>query len=259
MTRRRNSGEARSSQSPPTPPGSPPLGAGSRGADRGGVRGCEGRGAGGADALHDGRLSRSRDLAGGGCGLCRRRRRSGRARRALLRSAGRWADDPCCRDRGARGGRRRSRPRWRSARRSSERVPVVLMVYANMVLAHGGAAEFARLALAARAPPARSSPTCRSRRPRRCATAFAAAGLALVPLVAPTTPAERRGRICAGGAGIRLRRLHRRHHRRARRAAAGARRAGRRDQGRGRGAGRGRLRHRHRPRRRRRWDGSPTA
>ena len=31
----------------------------------------------------------------------------------------------------------------------SDRVPVVFMVYANMVLAHGGAAEFARRALAA--------------------------------------------------------------------------------------------------------------
>src|ERR1700733_15626803 len=31
----------------------------------------------------------------------------------------------------------------------SERVPVVLMAYSNMVLAHGGASEFARLAVAA--------------------------------------------------------------------------------------------------------------
>ena len=32
--------------------------------------------------------------------------------------------------------------------------------------------------------------------------AFAAAGLALVPLVAPTTPAERRARICAVARGF---------------------------------------------------------
>ena len=32
--------------------------------------------------------------------------------------------------------------------------------------------------------------------------AFAAAGLALVPLVAPTTPAERRARICAAAQGF---------------------------------------------------------
>ncbi len=97
----------------------------------------------------------------------------------------------------------------------SDRVPVVLMVYANMVFAHGGAAEFARRAVDA-----------------------GAAG-AIVPDL-PLEEAEevrealRRGRPGAGAAaradhagraprphlrrrpGLRLRRLDRRHDRRAR-------------------------------------------
>ena len=89
--------------------------------------------------------------------------------------------------------------------------------------------------------------------------AFAAAGLALVPLVAPTTPAERRAQDLRRGPGLRLRRLHGRHHRGARRAAAGPRRAGRGDQGGRRGPGRGRLRDRHAASRPRRWARSPTA
>ena len=71
-------------------------------------------------------------------------------------------------------------------RRSSERVPVVLMVYANMVLAHGGAAEFARLAVAAGAAGA-IVPDLPLGEAEEVREAFAAAGLALVPLVAPTT------------------------------------------------------------------------
>ncbi len=76
-----------------------------------------------------------------------------------------------------------------------DRVPVVLMVYVNMVLAHGGAAEFARLALAAGAAGAivPDLPLGESEDVRE---EFNAAGLALVPLVAPTTPAQRRARIC---------------------------------------------------------------
>ena len=101
----------------------------------------------------------------------------------------------------------------------AERVPVVLMVYSNMVLAHGGAEEFARPALRPRAPPGRSSPTCRWARPSDVREAFAARRPGLVPLVAPTTSAERRARICAVAEGLRLRRLDRRHDRRAGRAA----------------------------------------
>ncbi|MGV1049543.1 MAG: tryptophan synthase subunit alpha [Solirubrobacterales bacterium] len=77
----------------------------------------------------------------------------------------------------------------------SDRVPVVLMVYVNMVLAHGGAAEFARLALAAGAAGA-IVPDLPLGEAEDVREAFNGAGLALVPLVAPTTAAPRRARIC---------------------------------------------------------------
>jgi tryptophan synthase alpha chain len=83
----------------------------------------------------------------------------------------------------------------------SERVPVVLMVYVNMVLAHGGAVEFARLALAAGAAGA-IIPDLPLGEAEDIRDEFNAAGLALVPLVAPTTPAERRARICAAARGF---------------------------------------------------------
>jgi tryptophan synthase alpha chain len=83
----------------------------------------------------------------------------------------------------------------------SDRVPVVLMVYANMLLAHGGPAEFARLAQAAGAAGAivPDLPLGESEEVRE---ALAAESLALVPLVAPTTPPERRARICALAQGF---------------------------------------------------------
>ncbi|HYJ20540.1 MAG TPA: tryptophan synthase subunit alpha [Solirubrobacterales bacterium] len=83
----------------------------------------------------------------------------------------------------------------------SDRVPVVLMAYSNMVLAHGGATEFARLAVAAGAAgvivpdlPLGEAEDVREN--------FAAVGLALVPLVAPTTSPERRAQICAVARGF---------------------------------------------------------
>ncbi len=83
----------------------------------------------------------------------------------------------------------------------SERIPVVLMVYSNMVLAHGGAAEFARRAAAAGAAGAivPDLPLDEANDIRR---ALSGAGLALVPLLAPTTPPERRARICAAAQGF---------------------------------------------------------
>jgi len=83
----------------------------------------------------------------------------------------------------------------------SERIPVVLMVYSNMVLAHGGAGEFARLASAAGAAGAivPDLPLGEAEDVREDLTA---AGLALVPLVAPTTSPERRARICAAARGF---------------------------------------------------------
>jgi len=83
----------------------------------------------------------------------------------------------------------------------SARVPIVLMVYANMVLAHGGAAEFARRALVAGAAGA-IVPDLPLEEAEPVRTAFGDAGLALVPLVAPTTPAPRRARICAAAQGF---------------------------------------------------------
>jgi tryptophan synthase alpha chain len=83
----------------------------------------------------------------------------------------------------------------------SDRVPVVLMVYANMVLAHGGAAEFARLALAAGAAGV-IVPDLPLGEAEEVREEFGVAGLALVPLVAPTTAPERRARICAVARGF---------------------------------------------------------
>jgi tryptophan synthase alpha chain len=83
----------------------------------------------------------------------------------------------------------------------SERVPVVFMVYANMVLAQGGAGEFARRARDAGAVGA-IVPDLPLEEAEAVRGAFEDEGLALVPLVAPTTPAERRARICATARGF---------------------------------------------------------
>ncbi len=83
----------------------------------------------------------------------------------------------------------------------SDRVPVVLMAYANMVLAHGGAAEFARRAAGAGAAGA-IVPDLPLDEAGAIRDALTAAGLALVPLLAPTTGAERRARICAAATGF---------------------------------------------------------
>ena len=83
----------------------------------------------------------------------------------------------------------------------ADRVPVVFMVYANMVIAHGGAGEFARLAVAAGAAGA-IVPDLPHDEAGEVREAFASAGLALVPLVAPTTTPERRAAICADARGF---------------------------------------------------------
>jgi tryptophan synthase alpha chain len=82
-----------------------------------------------------------------------------------------------------------------------ERVPVVFMAYANMVLAHGGATEFARMARAAGAAGV-IVPDLPLDEAGEVREAFGAEGLALVPLLAPTTPAERRKRICEAARGF---------------------------------------------------------
>jgi len=83
----------------------------------------------------------------------------------------------------------------------SERVPVVLMVYANMVLAHGGPQAFASRVAASGAAGA-IVPDLPLEEAEEIREAFSAAGLALVPLVAPTTPAGRLGQICAVARGF---------------------------------------------------------
>jgi tryptophan synthase alpha chain len=83
----------------------------------------------------------------------------------------------------------------------ADRVPVVFMVYVNMVLAGGGAAEFAHRAAAAGAAGA-IVPDLPLGEAEDVRDVFATAGLALVPLVAPTTPPERRAAICAAARGF---------------------------------------------------------
>jgi tryptophan synthase alpha chain len=83
----------------------------------------------------------------------------------------------------------------------SARLPVVFMVYSNMVLAQGGAEEFARRAAGAGAAGA-IVPDLPLGEAEEVREAFAAAGLALIPLVAPTTPPERLSQICAVARGF---------------------------------------------------------
>ncbi|HEX3292115.1 MAG TPA: tryptophan synthase subunit alpha [Solirubrobacterales bacterium] len=80
------------------------------------------------------------------------------------------------------------------------RIPVALMIYANMVLA-AGPVEFAERAAGAKAsgvivpdlPLEEQEPIREALEPQ---------GLALIPLIAPTTPVERRARICAQAQGF---------------------------------------------------------
>ncbi len=83
----------------------------------------------------------------------------------------------------------------------SGRVAVVFMVYSNMVLAQGGAAEFAKRARAVGAVGA-IVPDLPLEEAEVVRESFAEVGLALVPLVAPTTPPARRARICAVAQGF---------------------------------------------------------
>jgi tryptophan synthase alpha chain len=84
--------------------------------------------------------------------------------------------------------------------RVAERVPVAPMVYANMVLARGPA-EFARLLADAGAAGA-IVPDLPLEEAGEVADQLRDVGIALVPLVAPTTPEERRRRICERAEGF---------------------------------------------------------
>jgi tryptophan synthase alpha chain len=82
----------------------------------------------------------------------------------------------------------------------AERVPVLLMVYANMILARGPE-EFAESAVAAGAA-GTIVPDLSYEEAAGFRDAFDLAGLALVPLVAPTTPDARRRLICESARGF---------------------------------------------------------
>jgi tryptophan synthase alpha chain len=82
----------------------------------------------------------------------------------------------------------------------TERLPVALMAYSNMILARG-IEEFAPLVAGAGAAGV-IVPDLPLEEQGAIAEALSAEGLALIPLVAPTTPPERRAAICSGAHGF---------------------------------------------------------
>jgi len=82
----------------------------------------------------------------------------------------------------------------------ADRVPVVLMVYANMVLSRGFEDFAARVEKAGIA--GAIVPDLPPEEAQALAAAFRTRGLALVPLIAPTTPSRRRDEICAAATGF---------------------------------------------------------
>lgn len=85
-------------------------------------------------------------------------------------------------------------------RRVAARLPVVPMTYANMILARGPQ-RFARELAEAGAAGA-IVPDLPPEEGGEIAAELRAAGLALIPLIAPTTPPERRARICGEAEGF---------------------------------------------------------
>ena len=82
----------------------------------------------------------------------------------------------------------------------ADRVPVALMSYVNMVLARG-APEFAA-AVAEAGAAAVIVPDLPLEEQAPMGETLSERGIALVPMVAPTTPAERRASICGGAEGF---------------------------------------------------------
>ncbi|MGA9370678.1 MAG: tryptophan synthase subunit alpha [Solirubrobacterales bacterium] len=80
------------------------------------------------------------------------------------------------------------------------RTPVALMCYSNMILARG-VEEFGRLVAEAGAAGV-IVPDLPLEEQDAIRETFGAEGLALIPLVAPTTPPARRAQICAGAHGF---------------------------------------------------------
>jgi tryptophan synthase alpha chain len=81
-----------------------------------------------------------------------------------------------------------------------DRIPVALMCYSNMVLAHG-IEDFGALAAEAGAAGV-IVPDLPLEEQGPIGDSLESKGLALIPLIAPTTPAERRAKICAGARGF---------------------------------------------------------
>jgi tryptophan synthase alpha chain len=84
--------------------------------------------------------------------------------------------------------------------RIAARVPVIVMAYTNMAIAKG-AVDFARELVDAGAAGV-IVPDLPPEEGGEIAAGLRAATVALVPLVAPTTPSARRARICAGAEGF---------------------------------------------------------
>jgi tryptophan synthase alpha chain len=82
----------------------------------------------------------------------------------------------------------------------ADRVPVALMCYANMVLAKG-VEEFSGLVSDAGAA-AVIVPDLPLEEQEAVGEALSAKGVAVVPMVAPTTPTERRAAICSAASGF---------------------------------------------------------
>jgi tryptophan synthase alpha chain len=82
----------------------------------------------------------------------------------------------------------------------SDRIPVALMCYSNMVLARG-VEEFGQSAADAGAAGV-IVPDLPLEEQSAIGESVGGHGLALIPLVAPTTPPERRAQICAGARGF---------------------------------------------------------
>ena len=197
------------------------------------------------------------DLGRGRRCLRRRRRRPGRARGPVLGSARRRPGDP----------RRRRRGRSRPGRRSSRCSPTAsgsprgcrwCRWPTRTWSSPAGRERFAR-ALADAGAAGAIVPDLPLEEGGEVAAELRAAGLALIPLVAPTTPPERRARICAEAEGFVYLVSDTRTTGERDELPDGARRADRGDQGRLAGPGRGRLRDRHARAGRRRSARSPTA
>lgn len=87
-----------------------------------------------------------------------------------------------------------------AGRAVSDRVPVIPMVYANMVLARGADRYAGDLAEAGMA--GTIIPDLPPEEADEIRDALAAEGLALIPLIAPTTPPGRRAEICREASGF---------------------------------------------------------